>query len=62
MWDVGLTPTGRGYGRGGHTVGGDIRCPPPEHSFTIYFDKAHYGPVSGGGVYPGGKGVESMVG
>ena len=27
-WDVGLPPTGGGNGRGGHTGGGDLCCPP----------------------------------
>ena len=55
-------PTGEGNDGGVHIVGGDIRNLPLEHSRTIYCDKAHCGPVPGGGAEPGGKGVEAVVG
>ena len=57
-----LPPTGEGDGGGVHIVVGDICIPPPEHSRTIYCDKSHYGPVSGDGAEPWGKGVEAVVG
>ena len=58
---MGLPRTGRGDGGGGHTVCGYIYFPPPEHICTIYYDKAHYGTVSGGGLDPGIKGVKAVV-
>ena len=33
---LGLSPTGRCYGRGGVAGSGDLRLPPPEHRGTIY--------------------------
>ena len=62
LWDMVLPPTGEGNGGGVHIVGGDIRNLPLEHSRTIYCDKSHYGPVSGDGADPWGKGVEAVVG
>ena len=57
-----LPPTSRVDGGCGHTGGGDIRCQPPEHSCKIYCDKAHCEPVYGGGMEPGVKGVEAVMG
>ena len=43
-------PPDGGHGGGYGTSGvGDLRLLPPEHSRTIYFYQAHYGPESGGG-------------
>ena len=44
------------------TGGEDLCLLPPEHSLTVYCDQAHYGPVSGGGVEDGVKGVQLVVG
>ena len=60
-WDVVLTPTSKGNGGGEHKGGEDIRLPTPEQCRTIYFNKAHYGPVSGSGMYPGCKGVKVVM-
>ena len=48
---------GRVNGGGGPTGGVNIRRPPPEHSRTVHCDQDYYGPVSGGGVTSGNKGV-----
>ena len=59
---MGISPT-RGLNVGGRiTGGGDLRLTPPEHSSTVYFDQAHYGLVSGGGVEAGFKGGQVVVG
>ena len=60
--ECGYTPNVGRYGGGGTAGGGDLRLPPPEHSRTVYRDKAHYGPVSGGGEEDGAKGVQAVVG
>ena len=52
-WDVVLPPSGGSDGGVGHTRGGVICCPPPEH--------IHYGPVSVGVMEPGKKGVKIVV-
>ena len=59
---MGIPPNGGGDARGGNTGGGYIRRLLPEQSNKIYCDKAYYGPVSGGGAEPWGKGVEVVVG
>ena len=43
-----VSPAGRGDVGGGVTGGGDLHIPPPEQDHTVHYDKAHYGPVSGG--------------
>ena len=52
---------GEGDGGGGCALVGDLRCPPPEHLRIIYRDKAHYGPVSGGGAAPISSGFKKVV-
>ena len=42
------SPVGVGNGRGGCEGGGDLHFLTSEHRCTIYLNKAHYGPVSGG--------------
>ena len=59
---MGIPPNGGGDARGGNTGGGYIFRLLPEQSNKIYCDKAYYGPVSGGGAEPWGKGVEVVVG
>ena len=59
---MGLSPAGGRGGGGGTAGGGDLRLPPPEHSRTVYYDQAHYGPVSGGGAEAGVKGGQAVVG
>ena len=55
-------PPARGNDGGGGTAGvGDLRLPPPKNGHTVYFDQAHYGPVSGGGAETGAKGVLAVV-
>ena len=51
---------GRNVG-GGISGGGDLRLPPPEHSFTVYCDQAHCVPVSGIGSEAGVKGDQAVV-
>ena len=46
---------------GGSAGGGDLRCLPSEHRHAIYYDKSHYGPVSGGGATPRGMGFGALV-
>ena len=47
----------------GRTVGGGgLRLPTPEHGTTVYYDQAHYGPVSGGRAYTSSKSVQVVVG
>ena len=47
-----------GSGVGG---GGDLRCPPPEHSCTFYCNHNHYGSVSEGRAAPGSTSFLAMV-
>ena len=56
-WDVGVPPAGRGYGGGSPVGGGDLCRPPLEHIRTVYFYRAHYGPVPGGGATNRYKGI-----
>ena len=49
-------------GGGGITRGGDLCLPPTEHSFTVHFNQAHYGPVSGDRAEAGVKGGQVVVG
>ena len=58
---VGIPPTGGCDGKGITAGGGDLRLPPPEHGCKVYCNQAHYGPVSGGGVETGAKGVQAVV-
>ena len=41
---------------------GDLRQPPSEQLRVSYRNKAHYGPVSGGGTVPRGSGIKAVVG
>ena len=45
---MGVSPTGRSYGGGVITGGGNLRLPPPEYSQKVIYDQDNYGPVSGG--------------
>ena len=51
-----------GDDKGGHAGCGYLRCPTSEHCCAIYCDKAHYGPVSGGGATPRSAGFGEAVG
>ena len=54
-WCMVIPPNGVRNRRGG-TAGGGYRClPPSEHSCTVYCDRAHYVPVSGGGAEAGSR-------
>ena len=53
---------GGGNGGGIHAGGGYIRHPLTECCHTNYCDKAHYGPVSGGGAAPRGTSFEAVMG
>ena len=57
-----LPPTGGGDGGVRHTGTVDICHLLPEHIHKIYCNKAHYGPMSGGIVEPGGNGTKAVVG
>ena len=48
--------------RGGYAGGGDLLLPLSEHCCIIYPDKAHYGPVSGGGAASSISGIKAVVG
>ena len=61
-WRVGIPPSGGCNGGGGAAGVVDLHLPPPEHSFTVYCDQAHYGPVSGGGAETGATVVQAVVG
>ena len=43
------------------TGGGYLHSLPPEHSRTVYFNQANYGPVSGRKMDIGAKGGNKMV-
>ena len=58
---MGLPPAGGYDGGGGISRGGDLRIPSSKNSRTVYFDKAHYGPVSGGGADARVKGDHTVV-
>ena len=60
--DVDIPFPGGGDVRGGRAGCGDLCRPPSEYRCAIYCDKAHYGPVSGGGAAPGSSGIEAVVG
>ena len=59
---MGLSLGGGSDDRGGIARGGYIRLQPPEHSRTVYYNQAHYVPVSGGGVDDGVKVGQAVVG
>ena len=59
---ISLSPAGGIDDRSDIIAGGDIRFPPPEYNSIVHCNKAHYGPVSGGGAAAGVKGVHYMVG
>ena len=42
--------------------GGDLRLPPPEHSHTVYCNKAKYRPVFGGEMEARAEGDKEVVG
>ena len=52
---------GRGDGGGGCVEGGYLHLPTSEQRHKIYRNKAHYGPVSGGGAAPRISGFELVV-
>ena len=57
-----LSPT-RGCDGGDRiTGGGDLRLTPLEQSRTVYCEQDHYGPVYGGRVEAGFKGIQAVVG
>ena len=58
---MGIPPAGVCDGGGGTVGGGDLSIPPLEHSRTVYCDKSYYGPISGGGLEAGFKGVQAVV-
>ena len=45
---MGIPPVGGRNAGDRISGGGDLSLPPPEHSHIVYYNKAHYGPVSGG--------------
>ena len=51
-----ISPDEGCYGGGVIAEGGDLHILPPEQSRTVYYDQAHYGPVSGDGAEAGFKG------
>ena len=58
---MGIPPAG-GCNGGGRTTGGvDLPLPPPEHSRTVYFNQAHYGPVSSSRADSSVKGDQAVV-
>ena len=58
---MGVSPTGRSGGGGGITGGGDLNLLPLEHSHTVHWYQAHYGPVSGVVSASGFKGGQAVV-
>ena len=58
---MGVPPTGGVNGKDGPSGFGYLCSPPPEHSHTVHFNQAHYGPVSGGRATPRDKGVKEAV-
>ena len=59
---MGIPPAGGSDDGGGTSGVGDLNLPPPEHSCTVYCNKAHYGPVSVGGAEAGVKDDQAVVG
>ena len=59
---VDIPPTGGRDGRSRTIVGGDLCIPPPENGHTVHCNKAHYGPVSGGGADTGANYIQVVVG
>ena len=59
--DVDVPSPGGGNGGYRNVGGGDLCISPSEHRHKIYCDKAHYGPVSGGGAVPRVAGFEAMM-
>ena len=60
--DVYVPLPGGGDAGGGRSGGGDLRCLPLEHCRVIYRNKAHYGPVYGGGTATRSSGNEAVAG
>ena len=59
---MGIPHDGSRNGGGWNSGGVDLRLLPPEHSFTVYCNQDHYGPVSGGRAEAGVKGDQVVVG
>ena len=60
--DLKAPPSGCGDGRGRSGGGGDLCCPPPEHSRTVHLYPYDHGPVSRGDMTPWGKVLQKLVG
>ena len=58
---MGVPPSSRGNIRGRSAGGGDLRRPPPEHSHTVHFYQAHYGPMYSKWTMPRDNDVKSVV-
>ena len=58
----GVSSAGRNSGRGGIAGGGYLHLPPPEHSHTVHYNEANYGPLSGDEAAAGVKGGQAVVG
>ena len=52
---------GGGDDGGGRAGGGDLHHLTQEHPHAIYHNKAHYGPVSGGGTAPRSAGFKVVM-
>ena len=61
-WYVGLSPSGGDDGEGKIIGGGYLHLLPPENSFTVHCDQAHYGTVFGRRETPEDKCVQELVG
>ena len=59
--DMDAPSHGGGNGVGRSSGDGDLRHSPSEHLCKIYPNKAHYGPVTGGGMAPRSLGLEAVV-
>ena len=57
-----ISPDGGRNGGGRAARGGYLRPPPPEHSYKVYCEQAHYVPVFGGGMDSGVKCYQAVVG
>ena len=58
--EVPFSDWGDGGGRAGW--GGDLCCPPAEHSCTVHYEPPDHGPVYGDGAVPWSKGFQVVVG
>ena len=60
-WSVGIPPDGGRDGGSGTAGGGYILLPPSEHGRTVHYDQAHHGPLYGGVLETGAKGIQTEV-